>query len=113
MATKMMNKEEAQQVASTIISQLTHGGAAMRLTAMLGASNLSYSNTGRIQFHFKMCRAANMVAIELNESDLYTMTFYKYSKKSLDVKEVKIYEEIYAEDLSRLFTQFTGLDTHL
>lgn len=93
-------------VASTTLLQL---GGSNRLSAMIGAHNFTSDKDGTLGFHFKSCKKANIVRIELNASDLYNIRFYKYNKKTLDCPEVHTLNDIYAEDLKRLIEEYTGL----
>ena len=54
------------------------------------------------------------VRITLEASDTYTMIFYhQKGPPTHEVTEVARHEMVYAEDLQRLFTETTGLQTHL
>lgn len=95
-------------IAKTILSQL--GGN--RFIAMTGAKNFVGSDK---DLSFKIGRNStktNLVKITYNYGkDLYEMHFYYASIKGL--KELQMYDEVYAEDLQELFTRFTGLYTHI
>jgi hypothetical protein len=80
-----------------------------RLVAMIGANSFVYNNeTNLISFKFKMCKVANVCRLSyMSGVDLYKMEFLKI--RGIDIKEVKTFEEIYAEDLKRFFEEFTGL----
>ena len=60
---------------------------------------------------------ANLVKIALNGLDLYDMTFERVqvSQKTLETKRKTISEhnDVYADQLQSVFTQVTGLHTHL
>lgn len=101
-----LTNEYAKETAWTTLSQL---GGSGRLGVMIGATNFSYDKDGGLSFHFKMCRKANMIRINLNAWDTYDITFTKYNRKTYEVKEVKKFEGIYVEDLRRTIEEFTGL----
>jgi len=95
-------------VAETILQQI--GGN--RFIAMTGA-NRFVGTENSLKFYFKMNQKMNLCVIELNSWDLYDMTFYQYSKKNLTAKEVKKETDVYNDQLQKIFTSITGLDTHL
>jgi hypothetical protein len=100
------------QIVNTILSQL--GGN--RFVVMTGAKNLTSDKNCLI---FKLpSRFAkdgiNAVRITLDPSDTYTMTFYKQGRApSFKVTVVAEHSDVYAEDLRRIFTDVTGLETSL
>lgn len=99
-------------VAETIIQQL---GGYGRLRAMIGAYDFvarEDKETGRfihLTFKFKGSRKANMVTIELDPTDTYNVTFWKFNARTLDLKEVSRHTMIYASNLKTLFEHETGL----
>jgi hypothetical protein len=98
-------------VANTILQQLGGG----RFIAMTGAKNLTGCENS---LNFQIGRFAGLkithVCIELNDDDLYTITFQRYQKRPVFRYEaVKQVEGVYAEDLQRIFTETTGLKTCL
>lgn len=108
------------RVADVILEQL--GGN--KFTAMTGSKNyLADGNTLRMTLA-KNKSKANRLFITLDEaSDTYKMRFFYYfpgrlNKKTMEwssekTEEVAEYEGVYAEDLCRIFTSVTGLDTRL
>lgn len=99
-------------VAMTILDQLTfapYGKGINRVSAMLGAANINFSHNS-VSFSFKGSRKFNGVHIVLNGKDTYDVTMIKrrWNPETNDVSE-----DIYAEDLSRLFNEKTGLYTYL
>jgi len=65
-----------------------------------------------IAIKFKMFPKANIVKIKYEKgSDLYTIIFYKY--RANEIKEVKKFEEVYADQLTNIFEDYTGLYTKL
>lgn len=96
-------------VAQTILSQL--GGK--KFLVMTGAKSL-YGGPDMLQFslpaslttgHINKCR------ISLNALDLYDIECWRIVK--FEIKAQVRENNIYAEDLQRIFTAMTGLDTHL
>lgn len=107
------------RVADIILEQL--GGN--KFLAMTGAKNLvSDGNTLRMSLPKNMS-GANKLEITLDETDTYTMRFYKYTAGGLNkktwswtedkVKEVKLLGGIYCDMLQSIFTEVTGMYTRL
>lgn len=119
MTTFKLDGQETIEVQYETLRQLVSGGAisiqnpAAVLKAIIGATNFTCDSFGKITFHFKLCKKANIVSIELNDRDLYTLTFFRYNKTTYEVKEVKTILDVYGSDLPDIFRSFTGLDTHL
>jgi hypothetical protein len=92
-------------IARTILEQLGGG----RFVAMTGAR--AFVSTGKgLRFRLP-CRKANVVEITLTPSDEYDMRFWLL--RGDNVKEVKRFEGVYFDQLQDLFTEATGLYTHL
>jgi hypothetical protein len=106
-----MKTNDAAMVARTILAQL--GGN--KFLAMTGAKNLTHAEDGLGRLAFKLPRKAkdgiNYVAIRLETNDTYTVIFSSIT--GLNVREVSEIEMAYAQDLQRLFTEATGLDTKM
>lgn len=99
------------QIAQTILSQL--GGN--RFIAMTGAKNLG-AGSNSLQFHFpKGAKSrANICRVTLETSDTYLVEFWNYNRAKLTTTHVgEPHRGIYADQLQALFTEVTGLDTHL
>ena len=97
-----------RQTGNTILKQL----GTYTFIAMTGAKNFSVGEEG---FTFRLGRfphvKINCIQIQLNSLDLYDIKFMRvYGMKCTTIKEMN---GIYAEDLQRIFTSVTGLDTHL
>jgi hypothetical protein len=91
-------------VAGTILQQL--GGN--RFAAMTGARELV---AGPNSLRFRIGRNASrigIVKVVLNGRDLYDMSFYRRSGEVVNEEE-----DVYAEDLGRIFTANTGMYTTL
>jgi hypothetical protein len=104
-----MDKQTAIEIASTICEQL---GGQNKLKLMLGASNFSFGSNGELTFRFKMFKPANHIKIALNAKDLYDITFLYISSitaKKQRFDEVKVYNDIYCDQLQEIFSSFTGL----
>lgn len=105
-------KDAAFNVAQTILHQL--GGNKFRV--MTGANGFVYGSdeNPNIQFYFKGSKVANHCTIHLMPSDTYKVVFlwipYSATKP---LKEVRVIDDVYAEDLQRIFTEITGLYTSL
>lgn len=96
------------EIANTIVSQL--GGR--RFQIMTGARLFAAIPNG---VAFRLGRfpgvKINAVRITLNGSDLYDVCFMRISGH--DCRVISEASDVYAEDLQRVFTDATGLDTHL
>ena len=94
--------------ASTALRQLCQGPTG-RLV-MVGATNFVKSDADNyIQFSFKGCRKANKCRIMLNADDTYTLTFFKFNRKTYDCPQVHEVEGAYCDMLKDCFESFTGL----
>lgn len=96
-------------IAQTILAQL--GGN--KFIAMTGAKNLADLGNG-LQFKLPSNFAKNKincVSIKLNEMDLYDVKFFNI--RGVNLKTIAVCEDVYSEDLQNIFTDHTGLDTHL
>ena len=81
-----------------------------RLQMMIGASNFAYNNINdSFQLQFEMCRHANICIIRrcYRSEDTYIMEFRK--TRIFGYKMIKIYEDLYCDQLTRIFEDFTGL----
>jgi hypothetical protein len=83
-----------------------------KFVVMTGAKNLTYDEKTQSVF-MKIMRNSSKVShvkIELTSLDLYTMTFYNCG---VNLKIIKKVEGVYNDMLQRVFTNVTGLYTHL
>jgi hypothetical protein len=107
------------RVADIILQQL--GGN--KFVVMTGSKNfLSDGNTLRMSLA-KNGSKANRLEITLEADDTYTMRFYKYTAGRLNkktfswtedkVEEVSTVDGVYCDMLQPIFTQVTGMYTHL
>lgn len=97
------------EVARTILRQL--GGS--KFVAMTGAKHMAAHKDG-LSFRLPggtFSRHINYVKITLTPADLYHIEYGCIRKLKYRVLETE--DEVYAEDLQRVFTQTTGLDTRL
>ena len=121
-----------ESVGIRILDQLTcaNGGAGKgRLRAKLGARNITILIAGGftneesplprspgIGFRFRGCKKWNGIEIYLDRgAHNYTLRFYQMNWTVLAGPMLTLGEwmkDIYADDLSRVFTDATGLDTH-
>ena len=100
---------ESKQTAKTILNQL--GGN--KFVAMTGAHNFTFDDKGTLMFRFKGCKNFKILKIRLNSLDTYDMTFIQLGnapKHKITRKEIN---GIYDDGLQQIFTQETGLYTHL
>jgi hypothetical protein len=88
--------------AEILIQQL---GGLGRLRAMIAAHSFM-AGANSLNFQFKGSRAANRVAISL-ENDLYNVAFY--AGRGVNVRKVAEQTGVYAESLRQVFEGFTGL----
>ena len=97
-----MNKE----IAGEILKQL--GGN--KFIAMTGAKNFGVSHTG---MHFMIPRHNNInaISISLTVWDTYRVEFKKIDQNG--IKAISSFDNVYFDQLQELFTQQTGLYTHL
>lgn len=93
-----------EDVSMTIAGQM---GGLGRLKAMLGARNFVKMPNGlQFQWPNKQRSRGNVVKITLNGKDLYDMEFLNASTKG--AKSVKVYKDIYADQLGDIFEKQTG-----
>jgi len=100
-------------VATIILQQL--GGN--KFIAMTGAKNLvsdGQSLNFKLPNNFAK-KGINFVKITLMPTDTYKMVFSKITWKGYvpTVKPIQEYTDVYNDQLQTLFTEATGLDTHL
>ncbi|MEX9892487.1 hypothetical protein AB7W78_18900 [Providencia rettgeri] len=98
-----------QEIANTILIQM--GGN--RFIAMTGAKYFAVIENG-LQFKLPnrfANKGINCVQIILDPSDTYTMKFLKIS--GVNVREIEVIEGLFFDQLQLIFTEQTGLDTHL
>ncbi len=103
----MVKEKMVQRVGEKIFRQLGGG----KFVAMTGAKSFLMNNNA-LQFKIGKNKGGYKgVVIELTDLDLYKVTFWKTNNK-YDLKS-DVFEMIYADQLQELFTEHTGLDTHL
>jgi len=97
-------------VARTILAQL--GGN--RFIAMTGAKNLV---GGDNSLHMDIGRGtknkATKMKIELDPSDTYTMTFYKWNARDMSLVKLEEIAGVYCDMLQEIFTDRTGFYTKM
>lgn len=77
-----------------------------RLKTFVGAKDF-VSDGNTLRFRFKGSKVATHLSITLNSLDTYDLKFLKVWGK--DVKTVKEFENIYADQLVEIFEETTGL----
>jgi len=102
-------KSDSSFSAVTVLEQL--GGN--KFIAMTGAKDFIRDDAkGMIAFKIgRNSKGITHVRITLNAKDLYDMEFLK--KRNLDLKVVSKAGDVYFDHLQDIFTENTGLDTHL
>lgn len=97
------------QVAETI--QLQLGGG--RFDVMTG----SHSFVGDVNYlSFQVGRnpkGVTHVRVTLDANDTYSITFYKFNRRTLELKTLASVDGVYADQLRATFTTHTGLLTSL
>jgi hypothetical protein len=83
----------------------------LRQSLEIRACYLCRGTQGELIMHFDACDHSNKVKIELCEIDMYTMTFYRFSRARVDrgCQVVEVFEDIGREQLGHSFEEFTGL----
>ena len=104
--------------AHIILRQLGGG----KFLTMTGSKPVVDGNTLRLHL-LKNCSKANRLYITLEADDTYTMRFFRYTAGRLNKKtytwtedkvtEIKTVEGVYCDMLQDIFTQVTGMYTHL
>lgn len=98
--------------AKIILGQLQDGSRGM-FSLMTGAKNFTSMNDGRTLFFSigSNPMGVNRVTITLNGMDLYDVAFQRL--RGLELKPLHVSENVYAEDLLRLFREHTGMETSM
>lgn len=92
-------------VANTILEQM---GGTLRLKMMIGAKNfLGTSTAVFFRWAAKAKNGANTLRVTLLPSDTYKVDFSR--ARAGTSKAIESLEDVYAEDLIRLFEEKTGL----
>ncbi|MFY7937720.1 MAG: hypothetical protein ACOVOQ_10095 [Flavobacterium sp.] len=95
------------KIANEILQQLGNN----KFISMTGVKNLVALENGLQMRLPRNSSKANVLRIELTDSDTYSVTFYAYSNRDFSCPKVKEYNNIYAEQLQGIFTAQTGLLT--
>ena len=115
----------ANEVAEEILNQL--GGR--EFVAVTGVKSLSTDNGDNLKMTLpKNMSGANRLEITLDYgTDTYTMRFYKYTPLKVkvshnrqtaevipeNVKEIRLFSDVYCDQLQGIFTEVTGFDTRM
>lgn len=104
-----METTQAKAIADTILAQLGNG----RFIAMTGAKHFLHDATGTLSFQYPKRKGFKVsgVRIALNVMDTYDVTFVDMKRDYSTIE--KAVPGVYADQLQRVFTAETGLDTHL
>ena len=100
-------KESGRNIAKTILQQL--GGN--KFIAMTGAKNLGFTNNGLQMKIGRNSKGITHVIISLKSTDTYDVEFIKM--RGVNRKVVKKLKGVYADQLGKIYTKFTGLRTRL
>ena len=100
-------KIKESRVAKTILQQL--GGN--KFIAMTGAKNLGFTNNGLQMKIGRNSKGITHVIISLKSTDTYDVEFIKM--RGVNRKVVKKLKGVYADQLGKIFTKYTGLRTRL
>ena len=95
--------------ANQILSQL--GGN--KFLAMTGANTLINTGLGLTMKLRSNKSKANYLKITLNEMDTYTVEFQKVNYSKFTVNDVAAFENVYCDQLQKVFTLITGMYTKL
>jgi hypothetical protein len=94
-------------IANIILQQL--GGN--RFVAITQAKNMVGDTNSLMMSIGRNSSKANKFRVTLMPSDTYKIEFFQF--RSLDLKVLKVYEDVYVDNLRSIFTSYTGLDTSL
>ena len=102
--------EETLTVANTILAQL-HG---RRFIVMTGSKQF-LGDDNSLTFQFPTHKGSNYCKITLTSDDLYDIKFKRIHKVKgiTQVDQTSDHYGIYSDQLQEIFTNVTGLDTHL
>ena len=102
----------------TIVTEILNQLGGHKFTVMTGAKNFVAVDENTLRFSIGRNKTSvNRVEVTyLPGKDLYKMRFYRQWKtKTYDikVKDHKVYEDVYCDQLQELFTEVTGMYTSL
>ena len=101
--------ENGKEIAQTILQQL--GGN--KFIAMTGAKNIGFTNKGIQMGIGRNAKGVTHVIIDLDRGkDLYDIEFVKVAW-DFKRKTIKKLKGVYADQLQKIFTKYTGLYTKL
>ena len=101
--------ESGKEIAKTILQQL--GGN--KFIAMTGAKNIGFTNKGIQMGIGRNAKGVTHVIIDLDRGkDLYNIEFVKVGW-DFKRKTIKKLNGVYADQLQKIFTKYTGLHTRL
>ena len=108
----MFTTEERKEIATTILMQL--GGN--KFKAMTGAKDILFLEDGGLRFRMPRTPFKKITHVQINYDsarDLYTIQFFRENSRQFTITTISKHQHVYADDLPRIFTEVTGLDTHL
>lgn len=108
MPKRRASKPSDLRVAKTILAQL---GGAGRLSAMIGAQNFAGDATSlKFRFAAQATNGANLIRIQLDASDTYTVEFYKIGRApEFECEKINSISFVYGDQLVPVIESETGL----
>ena len=104
----LYSKQTDMEIANTILAQL--GGN--KFIAMTGSKNFIASKESLTMTLTKNKVKAKYLSVTLNSNDTYTMLFFSLNRNFERVSKSEK-TGVYFDQLQSIFTEVTGLDTHL
>ncbi len=104
----LYSKQTDMEIANTILAQL--GGN--KFIAMTGSKNFIASKESLTMTLTKNKVKAKYLSVTLNSNDTYTMLFFSLNR-NFDRVSKSEKTGVYFDQLQSIFTEVTGLDTHL
>lgn len=99
-------QDRTKEIAQTIMGQLGR-----KALFMLGAKDFTCGGECHLTFRIRGCSKVNVVQINLDPSDTYTVRFSRI--RGIKVTRVSEHNDIYADQLHGLIERVTGLATSL
>ncbi len=104
----LYSKQTDMEIANTILAQL--GGN--KFIVMTGSKNFIASKESLTMTLTKNKVKAKYLSVTLNSNDTYTMLFFSLNRNFERVSKSEK-TGVYFDQLQSIFTEVTGLDTHL
>ena len=104
---KKKKKGVTEKLDKTQASELLKQLGGNKFIMMTGAKNFTFGSNGLAFKIGRNAKAVNYVVIQLNGKDLYDMKFQK------GTRVLKTANDVYADQLQKMFTKYTGMYTSL